>query len=311
MPRRRCFRLTFVALGRAASVSWSAPVRAGASKALASPLRRSDGDATRDRAAILGAFICAALTSCAVGPDYLARSRRCPPISPRQRRSVRSSDRHADRPLETTQWWRTLHDRELDSLVERAACRQPDARNRLGPLATGARPGSRRHRRRAARGRVERRRRLGYRQRSRARPRFANPHLRRKRSRRRASRQSRRLRCGLGARYFRQVPARHRGRAIRCRRAQSPPAMSCWFRSLPMSFAPTSICARSRCSLLCLRKDIRGGAQIRRFRPGTLQPRHHQRARRNFGPARTGAIAGAGCAARSRGSTRRVMSSRC
>ena len=32
--------------------------------------RRSDSDATRIGAVVLGAFICAALTSCAVGPDY-------------------------------------------------------------------------------------------------------------------------------------------------------------------------------------------------------------------------------------------------
>ena len=30
-----------------------------------------------------------------------------------------------DRPLETTQWWRLLHDRELDSLVERALAASP------------------------------------------------------------------------------------------------------------------------------------------------------------------------------------------
>jgi len=34
-------------------------------------------------------------------------------------------DHHADRPLETTQWWRTLHDRELDSLIERALAASP------------------------------------------------------------------------------------------------------------------------------------------------------------------------------------------
>jgi hypothetical protein len=38
MPRRRCFGLTFVVPGRAASVSWSAPVRAGAKKVLVSSL---------------------------------------------------------------------------------------------------------------------------------------------------------------------------------------------------------------------------------------------------------------------------------
>jgi outer membrane protein TolC len=36
-----------------------------------------------------------------------------------------AGDHHFDRPLETTQWWRTLHDRELDSLVERAIASSP------------------------------------------------------------------------------------------------------------------------------------------------------------------------------------------
>ena len=90
MPRRRCCRLTFVALGRAASVSWSAPVRAGADKVLASPPRRRNGGAARNRAAIRRRFYCAALTSCAVGPDYLPPS---PPLpdhfAATRRRSMR------------------------------------------------------------------------------------------------------------------------------------------------------------------------------------------------------------------------------
>jgi hypothetical protein len=89
--------------------------------------RRSDrfgGGATRNRGAILGAFMCAALTSCAVGPDYL------PPAPPLPDHFASSSlnapsDRRGDRPLETTQWWRLLHDRELDSLVERALAARP------------------------------------------------------------------------------------------------------------------------------------------------------------------------------------------
>ena len=88
--------------------------------------RRSDRDAPRNRAAILGAFMCAGLTSCAVGPDYF------PPQPPLPSRFVATTSSlnapnnlHADRPLETTQWWQTLHDRELDSLVARAIAASP------------------------------------------------------------------------------------------------------------------------------------------------------------------------------------------
>ena len=84
--------------------------------------RRSDSDATRIGAVVLGAFICAALTSCAVGPDYLAPQ---PPLPPRFAASSSSFNASGGRPLETTQWWRTLRDRELDSLVERAVAASP------------------------------------------------------------------------------------------------------------------------------------------------------------------------------------------
>jgi NodT family efflux transporter outer membrane factor (OMF) lipoprotein len=77
------------------------------------------------RLIILGSIACAALTSCAVGPDYH------PPEPPLPENFAATSslkapnDRSADRPVETTQWWRTLHDRELDSLVERAIAASP------------------------------------------------------------------------------------------------------------------------------------------------------------------------------------------
>ena len=111
-------------------------------------------------------------------------------------------------------------------------------------------------------GRVDRRRGLGHRQRSRAWSRFANSHLRGNRRWRRASGQSCRLRRRLGARYFRQVPARASRQRNTMSTRQSPPAMSCWYRSSPMSFAPTSICARSRWSL-------RSYAKISRWRAST------------------------------------------
>ncbi|HJZ17416.1 MAG TPA: hypothetical protein VJ251_18580, partial [Stellaceae bacterium] len=63
--------------------------------------------------------------SCAVGPDYQ------PPESPLPAKFAAMSslkglgDHNANRALETTKWWRTLHDRELDSLVERAIGASP------------------------------------------------------------------------------------------------------------------------------------------------------------------------------------------
>jgi NodT family efflux transporter outer membrane factor (OMF) lipoprotein len=74
---------------------------------------------------ILGAVACFALTSCAVGPDYH------PPQPPLPENFAATSsikalnDHRTNSPLETTQWWRTLHDRELDSLVERAIAASP------------------------------------------------------------------------------------------------------------------------------------------------------------------------------------------
>jgi NodT family efflux transporter outer membrane factor (OMF) lipoprotein len=85
--------------------------------------RRRGRDA--GRLLVLCTLACAALTSCAVGPDYH------PPEPPTPGSFVATSslkagdDHHANRPLETTQWWRTLRDRELDSLIERAIAASP------------------------------------------------------------------------------------------------------------------------------------------------------------------------------------------
>ena len=224
---------------------------------------RSNGDAARNRTAILGAFICAALTSCAVGPDYLPPSPPLPPNFAATSSSLNApSDRHAYRPLETTQWWRLLHDRELDSLVERALAASPTLEIALDRLATGARSGTRRHRRGADRrrsgppagagapaaiSRVVALRKLS----SPRKPALAS----RKWSILPASTQA-------GSSIFSaSTGARSRQRNTMSTR-QSPPGMSCWYRSSPMSFAPTSICARSRWSL-------RSYAKISRWRAST------------------------------------------
>jgi NodT family efflux transporter outer membrane factor (OMF) lipoprotein len=74
---------------------------------------------------VLGPIIGAALTSCAVGPDYHPPEPPLPETFAATPLLQSLNDRHAGRPLETTQWWRTLHDSELDSLVERAIAASP------------------------------------------------------------------------------------------------------------------------------------------------------------------------------------------
>ena len=72
-------------------------------------------------APVLSVFACALLACCAVGPDY---------HPPEQTFAATSSlkalgDHGANGPLETTKWWRTLHDRELDALIDRAIAASP------------------------------------------------------------------------------------------------------------------------------------------------------------------------------------------
>ena len=211
---------------------------------------RSNGDATRNRAAILGAFICAALTSCAVGPDYLPPAPPLPAHFAATSSSLNApSDRPVGRPLETTQWWRLLHDRELNSLVERALAASPTLEIALDRLQQaraqelvvigaalpsaewtaggGWGTGSDLARGRASQTLISAETGAGVAQ-------VVNLAG---------------FDAGLGARYFRQVPARRSRRRNTMSRPQSPPAMSCWYRSLPMSFALISICVRSRWSL--------------------------------------------------------------
>ncbi len=86
---------------------------------------RAGGGVRRLCLAFLDALVCAALASCAVGPDYH------PPDAPMPANFVpassllASNDHRADRTVETAKWWRTLHDRELDSLIDRAIAASP------------------------------------------------------------------------------------------------------------------------------------------------------------------------------------------
>jgi len=74
---------------------------------------------------VLVAIACLGLAACAVGPDYL------PPDPPMPANFVASSSAakvlsgRGGRAVDPTHWWRALHDRELDSLVDRALAASP------------------------------------------------------------------------------------------------------------------------------------------------------------------------------------------
>ena len=80
--------------------------------------------------AMLGIAAAACLSSCAVGPDYR------PPAPPLPDRFIAASAKEAGagRGAASTKWWRALHDRELNRLIERAIVASPTleiALNRL------------------------------------------------------------------------------------------------------------------------------------------------------------------------------------
>ncbi len=68
---------------------------------------------------------CVGVASCAVGPDYHPPD---PPIpgSFAAAPSIKATnDGHASASVDTAKWWRALHDRELDSLIDRAIAASP------------------------------------------------------------------------------------------------------------------------------------------------------------------------------------------
>jgi NodT family efflux transporter outer membrane factor (OMF) lipoprotein len=73
---------------------------------------------------MLGAMACVGLASCAVGPDYHPPEPPMPEgfVAAGQRAPAAAADH---RVADTTKWWRTLHDRELDSLIDRAIAASP------------------------------------------------------------------------------------------------------------------------------------------------------------------------------------------
>jgi hypothetical protein len=98
-------------------------------KAPAKPLLHCSHSRRRDCSrfvrVIFRALACAALVSCAVGPDYQPPESLLPAKFAATSSLKGLSDHNGHRPVESTKWWRTLHDRELDSLVERAIGASP------------------------------------------------------------------------------------------------------------------------------------------------------------------------------------------
>jgi NodT family efflux transporter outer membrane factor (OMF) lipoprotein len=74
------------------------------------------------RAVLLGVAAYAGLASCAVGPDYHPPA---PPVPENFVSAARPTPGDDRRLAGSTQWWRTLHDRELNSLIDRAIAASP------------------------------------------------------------------------------------------------------------------------------------------------------------------------------------------
>jgi NodT family efflux transporter outer membrane factor (OMF) lipoprotein len=79
--------------------------------------------AVRLFSAILSIAAVIGVAACAVGPDYTAPEPPLPPNFAAARGG--GNEQHADHVAATTKWWRTLHDRELDSLIDRAIAGSP------------------------------------------------------------------------------------------------------------------------------------------------------------------------------------------
>jgi len=88
---------------------------------------RRQGAMTPACAVCLLTAVCIGLASCAVGPDY-----RSPPTpmptsfaGASQAAALRRDANGNNRTVNTTRWWRALHDRELDLLIDRAIAASP------------------------------------------------------------------------------------------------------------------------------------------------------------------------------------------
>ncbi len=102
-----------------ASVVGVHPSRAGAELACGH-VRRQKGGAARLCAVLACAVACGGISGCAVGPDYQPPE---PPVP--QTFAAASPARTGGRAVDPAKWWRSLHDRELNSLIERAIAANP------------------------------------------------------------------------------------------------------------------------------------------------------------------------------------------
>ena len=74
---------------------------------------------------MLAAIVCGGLASCAVGPDYHPPQPAMPEnfiAAPAAKGERAATD---NRVVDTARWWRALHDRELNSLIDRAIAASP------------------------------------------------------------------------------------------------------------------------------------------------------------------------------------------
>jgi len=79
----------------------------------------------RLRAVLFGAAASSLVASCAVGPDYSPPQPPLPAIFAAAAAVKGTDERRSSRVAETTKWWRTLHDRQLDALIDRAIAASP------------------------------------------------------------------------------------------------------------------------------------------------------------------------------------------
>jgi NodT family efflux transporter outer membrane factor (OMF) lipoprotein len=101
--------------------------------------RRGDrlrkGGLARIASLVFDAMTCASLAACAVGPDYHPPDMPMPAtfVAAKAKIAKVASGRH-HLAVDHSQWWRALHDRELESLIDRAVAASPTleiALNRL------------------------------------------------------------------------------------------------------------------------------------------------------------------------------------